>query len=89
MRDVKLPQKGLKLAQLLTTRAYFCEWMLLLAKALTVLDRSCAGLANSVVRASDFKSEGHGFESHVRLDWLQFDGLKRVLRFDTQPVSRL
>ena len=41
--------------------------MLLLVQTLTVLDHPCVRLASSVRRASEPKSDGRGFESHVRL----------------------
>ena len=44
-----------------------CASMLLLMWTLTVLDQPCVRLASSVGRASERESEGHGFESHVRL----------------------
>ena len=34
---------------------------------LSTVDHPCVRLASSVVRASERKSVGHGFESHVRL----------------------
>ena len=66
MRDINLPQVGLELAHLLTTRHKFVCF-----DVTSHVDIDCARSslcqASSVGRASEQKSEDCGFESHVRL----------------------
>ena len=70
MRDIKLPQVGLELARLLTTRHKFVCFDITSRVILTVLDHPCVRLTSSVRTASERKSEGCGVESHVRLTFI-------------------
>ena len=45
----------------------FCSLMSLLVQTLTMLDCSCVRLVSSVEQASEHKTKGLGFKSHVRL----------------------
>ena len=67
MRDIKLPQVGLELARLLTTRHKFVCFGVTSCVDMTVLYHPCVRFVGSVGRALEWKSEGHGFESHMRL----------------------
>ena len=64
---MKLPQVGLELAWLLTTRHKFVPFDVTSPVDMTVLDHLCVRLASSVRRALEWKSEGCGFDSRVRL----------------------
>ena len=67
MRDIKLPQVGLKLAWLLTTKHKFVCFDVTSCVDIDCANHPCVRLASSVGTASEQKSEGCGFESHERL----------------------
>ena len=88
MRGIKLPQVGLELARLLTTRHKFLCFSVTLHVNMTVLDHPCVRLASSVGRASKRNSEGHGFESNVRLT-LYLESKIAEMKLDTELTIKL
>ena len=81
MRDIKLRQVGFELAQLLLTRHKFVCFNV--TSHVDMLNHPCVRLTSSVEIALERKSEGCGFESHVRLtlylEWKNFSSTLNII----------